>query len=698
MNYTNLLLRHNLCPLASETSLSEEQGPANIAQVVTVLMNLSYYGYALSESALRHVQALDGDTLGKWWVTVEQELKALSGEDRKIGDFVVYKNFPQEVLNMSEGEYWFNQIMIYWGLRNCASVSNPEPRPGLQEQPACKVLQLQQPSSLQKILTSLLSSPVQWLPTEFQDIQSLLQDRSLVIDLQKCLFKENLITLASRCMTVLAQSNLSSTDILRLAAALSNGDISFKKSFKFRSFKRSERRFFLACLERSSNLLEDVSRRPELWKRFLHTLHPGDYAQQFSKVWEVNNRLFQGDTETFNSQVEKYLSARDPQVLTLLQSRPGEFRRRLVNCLEIFGEQAAEKFSSPGVLSKLTNLQLVSLQRYLITRSNRNSRIFPPKGNWSKAQVVVASDLKCSFKSRDLIISSINTSLRQRLRPLAYLDPKVDQIKLPTAGGEMTQYTRGTIIDIPKNITFARTASYWKVGRGQTIWFDNGWNFFNEFWQPAGTCAWNYVNLHNKAAVFSGDPVSSQLGGYAAQMIDLYFDKLLKNGVRYAVWNILCYSHMPFSKAEEVFAALQWGEQPLAGKLFEPSRCQIFMPLTGDGMTKYVCYLDLQERKMVILDISLKGAVHSACQNEAALSTLMPAVVEHLQSLPSVYDLFHNAAPTVENALAKDGQGAYVLYTDQDVTLEGQSAFVFRPENKTNKYETLDINQILSGC
>ena len=173
-------------------------------------------------------------------------------------------------------------------------------------------------------------------------------------------------------------------------------------------------------------------------------------------------------------------------------------------------------------------------------------------------------------------------------------------------------------------------------------------------------------------------------------MIDLYPAKLKAQGVRYAVWNILCFSRVPFSDATDVFAALQWGKDPQTGKLFEPSRCQLSFPLTGKQMTKYICLLDLETREMVYLDANLAGNVQSANSNGTILEKNMPSFMEYLDTLPSVHNLFSESV--------SENSSGYILYSDKDTELlQGEiSAYIFKPENKLNKYKPLDINHLLS--
>jgi hypothetical protein len=270
----------------------------------------------------------------------------------------------------------------------------------------------------------------------------------------------------------------------------------------------------------------------------------------------------------------------------------------------------------------------------------------------------------------------------------------VERVKLPTNDAELAPYGRGTVFPIPPEVTFVRTASYWKSGpTSHNVWYDNGWNFFDADWSPVGACCWSAVKFDGgkrsaAGAVFSGDPTNSKdLDGRACQLIDLYLDRLPDQRARYAVWSVLCYSRIMFSAAEEVFAALQWGRDAQRGKLFEPSRCQLAFALTGNCFTKFVAYVDVARRELVYLDANLPVRVGSAALNGAILATTMPAYVEYLRSLPSVHDLYRHA-PAAED-------GMPVVYDDAGVRIDGGPAYVFRPSNPANEFEPVDPAALL---
>ena len=681
---TNILLRHNYIAVPSSDKT------ANHMALATVMMNISYFGYALSAEAYGAISKLDNQEMTSWWKEVETELKSITGDDRKIGDFVVYKNFPAEVLDKTEAEYWIPQILMYWGFPNEFFTEPVQPRARMSEQPRAIVLKKSKKDSLKDILTSYLKSPARWKEQELQDV--LFLSEQFPVNLVHLAFKENLIRLVSFMMANGKKANLNTaTDVLRLAVGLSNGDVSLREKSRLKSFKKSERRFILSMLESCTNLTEDVARRPELFKRLLHQLHPGDYKRQFPRVCQVTDDLYKDRLETFNSKVEQFLQREDVEALSLLSSRPGDFRRRLVHTLDLFGNKAVKAFTNKQVLDKLTTAQIVTLRAYLESANFRAQRVFPPKGNWSKLQLGEAREIEEKHVRK--ISDALGQVLSSRLPKVKFLDVATTMVKLPSNDGEVSPYARGTVFPIPKEVEFIRTASYWadKGSRGQyNTWFDNGWNFFNADWKSLGACCWRReTNYKNGAAIFSGDPTNSKdMEGRAAQLIDLYPAKLLERGVRYAVWNILCFSSIPFCDANDVFAALQWGKDAQTGKLFEPSRCQLQFPLTGKSLTKYICLLDLKTREMTYLDANLKGNTSGADLNGSVLEKTMPAFLEYINSLPSVHDLFRGSVD-------KTGD-IHVLYSDKDVGLKDVQAYVFKPENKDNKYKPVDLNNLLT--
>ncbi|GAA1028558.1 TerD family protein [Virgisporangium ochraceum] len=706
-----VLVRHHLVATPAPGDAATTPAATTPAALATVTANIAYYGYALAAPAYAAVARAGDDALASWWSALEPVLAHLTGDDKGNDRFVVYKNFPAEVLAMDEVTYWSRQILMYWGLPSGYLADEERERPPLEldrrrerrlaDAPAPRVLHEATVASLADVFASLCAVPARWTDDQWADVQYLVDPP---VDLAAVPFVENRIRLAALlCARGLPATVDTATDVLRLAVALSDGDVSLRRPGRLRRFTRRERRSLLGMLESATHLDDDVARRRERFKRLLRELRPGDYRDAYPRVVASNDRLYRAvPAGGFNTDVERDLAACDPAVLTLLATRPGEYVRRLRVLVLAFGAPAVEVFHT--LVGRLSVIQLLKLRGYLSTVDRRRWRMFPPRGNWSRVQVVAADKLvRLPVGHRHELLEAIGAELTARLEktPAVALSSAVERVKLPTNDAELAPYGRGTVFPIPDGMTFLRTASYWSFGAGaSTGWYDNGWNFFDADWKPVGTCCWNVPQFggtpttrsaksrRDAGAIFSGDPVSgNEKKGRATQLIDLYLDRLPDLHARYAVWSILCYSRKMFSEAQDVFAALQWGEHPEAGKLFEPSRCQLAFPLTGDAYTKFVAYLDVERREVVYLDANLPVHVSSASANGERLSVSMPAFVEYLASLPSVHDLYRHAPASDD--------GMPVVYDDTDLSITGGPAYVFRPSNPANTFEAVDPASLL---
>jgi hypothetical protein len=115
------------------------------------------------------------------------------------------------------------------------------------------------------------------------------------------------------------------TDVLRLAVALSGGDVSLTTATThFKAMKRSMRRLLLRLLDNIPNAAEDVMRHAERWKRLAEVLHPGDYGDKYPQALAVITAARRNEPPiTFNSRVERLLAQRDGSRLGTRRVRGG---------------------------------------------------------------------------------------------------------------------------------------------------------------------------------------------------------------------------------------------------------------------------------------------------------------------------------------------------------------------------------------
>ena len=687
LNKNHVLISNGLLPVAA---FGSDTGNISVAALGTVVSNLAYYGFAPSSEVLRQLSVLSDEEAGALWQDIKPALENITGADRKMDRHVVYKNFPREVLEMSQARYWVAQILMYMDVPNEYFTETEAERKPMGRIASLKVLGAARENSLNDIMNSLKAVTARWTEPQREQVVFLYGHLPAEeVSPEEYGFRENGVRVAALAFMRNERYFISTaTDVLRMAAALSEGDLSLRTPGKFRNFTRSERRRLLCLMESmdSDKLVGDFFMRPEVWKRFLSRLHPGDF-NMFARVDVAYDKLYRDDFTSFGAAVERGLKEPDRMVLELLSTRPGEFMRRLHKAYAVFEGEAVTAFLP--VIGKLSTMQLVKLDGYLRTVNNRARMIYAPRGNWTRAQI--ADNKKSVFPEEHVSALRIEISrvIRARLAaryPEGFnVDSSASLVKIQTGDRELAPYGRGTVFEIPEGMTFLRSASYWEQQSDSNVWFDNGWNFFGENWADMGAVCWNSTDPRKGGCVFSGDPTNSQeLKGRGCQMIDLNLDLLEKQGVRYAVWNILCFSHIPFSKATDVLATLQWGDNPQKGGLYEPSRAQMVFPLKGDNLTKYVAYVDVRERKLVYIDANLYGSVSSAVGNGQHLSEKLPAFLEYVNSMPTVADLFsHGEQGTIP-----------VLFTDEGISVSG-NAWVFSPRNPDNAFTAIDLSEVL---
>jgi hypothetical protein len=659
--------------------------------VATIFANLAYFGYVLSKESVKRLLTLKEADLQRWWLSVEPTIREITGDSRKMGDHVVYKNFPQEVMDMSESEYWFNQILMYLGMPNEWVTTEAKPRDLRFKKDSLKVLHPANDNSLVTILNTLLTFSVRWNPSQLEQVKFLYDIVRPLLTATSIPFKENLVAVIEYLMDKGEKIHLkSATDVLRVAIVMSGGNLKEPTKVKFKKLSKTVRKYFLTLLEGSTSLEDDVTRDTERWKRFLYALHPGDYAKRFPKVVKVYGLLYNNKAKSFNGKLDSLIKKNDIQALKVAAARPGEFMRKLKVLTLAFPEQITNTFVA--VSERMTVFQLLKLKKYLETTNERSFRMFAPKGNWTKVQVV---DNNTSKVNQDIIVSlleiiegRVKEKVETKLEGPVRLDERVKGIKL--SASDVAAYGRGTEFLIPEGVTFIRTASYWENKTHGNNWFDNGWNFFDDNWNEVGHCTWDESQF-GKDALFSGDPTNSKTSdGKACQLIDIYLNNLAQRGVRYGVWSVMCYSGIKFKDATDVFAALQWGDDANKGRLFEPSRAQISFPLKDNTLYKFIAYVDIQERKLVFMDANFKADKSSTSRNGKVLTQKMPAYLEYLATIPSVYDLFE--------PVRKGGSGKrlHVVYDDKDVSLkDDRKAYVFKPLNEENKFTQLNLNDFL---
>src|SRR5262249_809482 len=157
-----------------------------------------------------------------------------------------------------------NALMHYWTLARPAYAR--EERPSLEEQPPCRIIHLGSRDDFEGIFTLLAASKSPFSPQDKEDVKWFVaqyRDRISHLLPETIPSKENLAFLgaellhhSSEAAEILGKHVRTATDVLRLAVAMSGGDVSLATACKFGKFRRRERALLLGWVERAANRTE----------------------------------------------------------------------------------------------------------------------------------------------------------------------------------------------------------------------------------------------------------------------------------------------------------------------------------------------------------------------------------------------------------------------------------------------------------
>lgn len=704
------------------TETVDSSAPKNNQQAATILFNLNFFGYMPSTELFEILSRMPSDVLEKWWETTSNVLENTTGVSRDVSSHMVYKNFPQEVLSMSESEYKIKQLFIYFGVPVELLREDEQERPEMVEKVDYKVLQVAPKTFLEDKYASLKSQSTKWTLSDKNQATFLFDHFSTPIDFHEFSFNDNAVQLAALAVNKEIEIVVdTATNVLRLSLVLNTKIMETKvlsndyvteltintpiKNIKFYSFSRKQRRSILALLDTNKTLFDDIKMKKGIWKKLFQRLNPSDYKLAYPRVFMAYDLIYNKKVVSMEAEFLNALKKGDVSAIEIAKSASsGFFLRNVHHMYKHFGELTFKAMVS--ILPDLSIEKLVKFEKYINTVNDRKNRLVTPKGNWSKLQILPANENKIKQEDIDFITKAISIELDSRLSKQypngVLVSSEVDKIKLKSNDLEIDLYGRGTEFSIPESTKSVRVFSFWEV-ESENIWFDCGLTFFNNEKTVSGLCDWDSQNA--TGSLFSGDPLPSKSkGGKNTQVVDLNIDELVANGHRYALWSIFSYNGLGFNEVKDVYGNMQFCEEPQAGEILEPSRSQLSFSLNGSSTSKYVAYLDLVERKVVFIDADISANTENVYSNTSWIAGTFKALTDYVTYQPSLKDVFKHLSVATEyvegQELIVDGSKPLVGVSDKNITFveddKDKSAFLVHHTRESNQFDRLDIMNSLS--
>ncbi|PNE37162.1 TerD family protein [Streptomyces noursei] len=377
------------------------------------------------------------------------------------------------------------------------------------------------------------------------------------------------------------------TDVLRLACALSDGDVTLLEPTRFRALSRPVRRALLAGLDRviaaSPAKLADVPAHREPWKRLGERLHPHEYPR-----WPHAAEVF---AVARGEQRARSLAGRAEECLAmhnivgaveLLTSAPGKLFRALDRLLRdalTQAERDAVVAAAERVAPQVSGRVLLAVREHLHNRAEETGerRVFVNR----RGRAWVTADARPPVlpAERERLTAAVDAELRRRLPTPRHLliDPAVLDVALPLSGKATTSglgvLPRGSISPVEGELL--RFFVYWKQ-TSRTTDFDLSALMLNADYS---THSWlSYTALTGVGGEHSGDITDAPDG--ASEFINLRLDAVPGT---FIVPQVNVFSGEGFDEVEESFFGFMLRDAEQRGRPFEPRTVRMKSELRGPG-------------------------------------------------------------------------------------------------------------------
>lgn len=545
----------------------------------------------------------------------------------------------------------------------------------------CEIIGLCSPDDLINETINILNSKVSYSQQDKEDVETIIKTyiNTNVLDYimpNEIPIKENLVFIINTIINLSDNAeNLildkyskyfkTYTDVLRLAVAMSDQDISLSSCIRFKKFKRWERRMLLGLFDSlKNNNHDDLVRHRELFLRLGEHIHPGDYSKKYKHAYknfdDLRNNYKTLKKRTFNSMKEQAFKDKDLNtILSLLVKRPGEFARSLNRVLLLaqelgYDSDVVMKQFKESAYNKVPISTLMTVLNYLENRSSNNElRVFYPKGQVGKAFSInnnlTAMNTEYLLNASETLYDLIVDMLRNKDElGKVYIDDKLNNyvapFKLRDLNKASKQIERGSRFDIEDNnirfyLHWVNRINDW--GRESRTDLDLSLCVLNDELTTIDTLY--YGNLTVQGCIHSGDVINAPADeGGGTEYVDIHIDKLHKD-TRYIAVLVHSYTMANFYELPEAFVGYMSIPDNMQIKDYDASLSKLKLDLTSKSKATMPCILDIKNMKIIWTDLNIdnndeeKIMYNNAVYTKSAMKSAMYNVIHTFKT--TLYDL-----------------------------------------------------------
>ncbi|NDU72735.1 hypothetical protein GWI34_08845 [Actinomadura sp. DSM 109109] len=375
------------------------------------------------------------------------------------------------------------------------------------------------------------------------------------------------------------------TDVLRLACALSDGDVTLQEPTRFAPMSRPVRRKLLAALDGvvrdDPGKLGDVAAWREPWKRLGERLHPHEYPRWAGAADVFAVARGEKRAPSFAARVEARLASGDVAgAARVAAGAPGMLFRSLDRLLRLApGSEDAVLDAAEAVAGRVSGRVLLSVREHLLNRADGTgrTRLFANRLGRGVAAPDTRPPLDAGAVER--LTTMLEREIRDRLPSPGRLvvDPDVLGVALPlsgkAAGKGLGVLPRGSVSPVDGELL--RFFVYWRQHERRTDFDLSVLMLGKDYGDPEWI---SYTNLKTVAGEHSGDITDAPEG--ASEFINLTLSKV---EARFIVPQVDIYSGEGFDRVEESFFGFMLRDGDQKGRPFEARTVRMRSDLRGPG-------------------------------------------------------------------------------------------------------------------
>ena len=571
----------------------------SIEEFATLIKKFEGYGYIFSKELAIAISKEERNIIIDKLKAVIEVIEDFKSDKNYT---VFYKNFPDEVINMSEVDLYINQILHYWiGYlpSNSENIIKEDVEPS--KLVKARELNLIDDEMIEKLFIDLLSSNVT-LSEQYLDDVCVLTNNKSIKELENYMeyiqMKETLTTVSSYILKkegVLIGNFKTATDILRLIAKISGDELN-NKHIHFAYFSRTELSQLMTKLENLQNPMPDIKRYSKPWHTFFKLYAKKINFHKYPKVRNAVDMLF-GDisymTERgkINEKIKRLPIMSEEELDNFVKEYIvfyGDYVREILSLLNKAKENQYEKLllGLENCVTKVNTRILFQLYDRIINLKAKDKtvpRLVNSKGKWRRLKESISLSDELLNRVLQIVEDGIKTQLKEKENlGKVFIDEDYKNIMLTTSEKDsnvsLRPMTRGSRIKFNPKAEVLRFFVAWKNLDEKTLKelntayskldektlkeltpmysrvdVDLSALTFNENLEFNDVVA--YYNQKKSGFAFSGDITNAPEG--ALEYIDVFdLERLKKKGNRYILMQIRSYNGYTFEEINSVYAGV----------------------------------------------------------------------------------------------------------------------------------------------